>query len=92
MLAPGDIPVGYANKSGTILNLLVRDDLGKSGDPNSMNYEVSYGCDSLAGEYVVNAMLYCSHDHKYPVSVRTKASAQNEQGQVPELAAPLIAS
>src|SRR5262245_27488074 len=32
---PGDVPVGYSNKSGMIFNLL-RDDLGHSGDPNSM--------------------------------------------------------
>ena len=40
--APGDVPVGYSNKSGAVFNL-VRDDLGKGGDPNSMNYEVAYG-------------------------------------------------
>jgi len=28
--APGDVPVGYSNKSGGVLNLL-RDDLGKEG-------------------------------------------------------------
>src|SRR2546421_487736 len=33
--APGDVPVGYSNKSGVIFNL-VRDDLGKGSDPNSM--------------------------------------------------------
>src|SRR5262245_62824897 len=54
--APGDVPVGYSNKSGVMLNL-VRDDLGKGGDPNSMHYEASYGRGHLPGEYVVNAML-----------------------------------
>ncbi len=39
---PGDVPVGYSNKGGAIFNL-VRDDLGHSGDPNSLNYEVAYG-------------------------------------------------
>jgi hypothetical protein len=34
--APGDVPVGYSNKAGMIFNLL-RDDLGHSGDPVSMN-------------------------------------------------------
>ena len=38
---PGDVPVGYSDKSGMIFNLL-RDDLGHPGDPNSMNYEVAY--------------------------------------------------
>ena len=30
--APGDVPVGYSNKSGVIFNLL-RDDLGRNADP-----------------------------------------------------------
>ena len=78
---PGDVPVGYSNKSGSIFNL-VRDDLGKSGDPNSMNYEVSYGRGHWPGEYVVNAMLYRSRDHKFPVPAQIKVSLQNQQGQV----------
>lgn len=79
--APGDVPVGYSNKSGVIFNL-VRDDLGKGGDPNSMNYEVAYGRGYWPGEYVVNAMLYRSRDHKFPVSVQIKVSLQNQQGLV----------
>jgi hypothetical protein len=79
--APDDVPVGYSNKSGAIFNL-VRDDLGKGGDPNSMNYEVSYGRGHLPGEYVVNAMLYRSRDNKFPVPVRIKVSLQNQQGEV----------
>src|SRR6266851_5608621 len=57
--APGDVPVGYSNKAGMIFNLL-RDDLGHSGDPNSMNYEVAYGRGRWPGEYTVNAHLYRS--------------------------------
>jgi hypothetical protein len=79
--APGDVPVGYSNKSGMIFNL-VRDDLGKGGDPNSLNYEVSYGRGRSPGEYVVNAMLYRSRDEKYPVNARIKVSHQNQQGEV----------
>jgi len=78
---PGDVPVGYSNKSGMIFNL-VRDDLGKGGDPNSMNYEVSYGRGHWSGEYVVNAMLFRSRDNKYPVPVQIKVSLQNRQGEV----------
>jgi hypothetical protein len=78
---PGDVPVGYSNKSGMIFNL-VRDDLGKGGDPNSMNYEVSYGRGHWPGEYVVNAMLFRSRDNKYPVPVQIKVSLQNRQGEV----------
>ena len=79
--APGDVPVGYSNKSGMIFNL-VRDDLGRGGDPNSMNYEVSYGRGRWPGEYVVNAMLYRSRDQKYPVDARIVVSQQNQQGEV----------
>ena len=78
---PGDVPVGYSNKSGMIFNL-VRDDLGKGGDPNSMNYEVSYGRGHWPGEYVVNAMLFRSRDNKYPLPVQIKVSLQNRQGEV----------
>jgi len=78
---PGDVPVGYSNKSGMIFNL-VRDDLGHSEDPNSMNYEVSYGRGHWPGEYVVNAMLYRSLDQKYPVPVKIKVALQNQQGDV----------
>src|SRR6266403_1546920 len=78
---PGDVPVGYSNKGGAIFNL-VRDDLGHSGDPNSMNYEVSYGRGRWPGEYVVNAHLYRSTDRKFPVGAQIKVSLQNQQGQV----------
>src|ERR1700739_685502 len=61
---PGAGPGGYSDKSGMIFNLL-RDDLGHSGDPNSMNYEVAYGRGHWAGEYVVNAMLSCSHHDEF---------------------------
>ena len=78
---PGDVPVGYSNKSGMIFNL-VRDDLGRGGDPNSMNYEVAYGRGHWAGEYVVNAMLYRSRDHKLPVACQVRVSLQGEKGEV----------
>jgi hypothetical protein len=81
---PGDVPVGYSNKSGIIFNLL-RDDLGKGGDPNSMNYEVAYGRGHWPGEYVVNAMLYRSRDHKFPVPAHVKISLQNEKGGVQQV-------
>src|SRR6266576_7335291 len=67
----GDVPVGYSSKSGVIFNL-VRDDLGKGSDPNSMNYEIAYGRGHWPGEYVVNAMLYRSRDRKYPVGAQIK--------------------
>ena len=81
---PGDVPVGYSNKSGMIFNLL-RDDLGRGGDPNSMNYEVAYGRGHWAGEYVVNAMLYRNRDRVFPVPVVVKVSLQGEGGQVQQI-------
>jgi len=79
--APGDVPIGYSNKSGAIFNL-VRDDQGKGGDPNSMNYEVAYGRGHWPGEYVVNTMLYRSRDEKYPIAVQVKVSLQDSSGKV----------
>ncbi|MBV8534844.1 MAG: hypothetical protein JO128_04575 [Alphaproteobacteria bacterium] len=76
---PGDVPVGYSNKSGMIFNL-VRDDLGRSGDPNSMNYEIAYGRGHWGGEYVVNAMLYRTRDHKLPVNATVKLSLEADSG------------
>ncbi len=55
--APGDVPVGYSNKGGTIFNLL-RDDLGQRGDATELNYEISYSRGVPAGEYTVNVHLY----------------------------------
>jgi hypothetical protein len=81
---PGDVPVGYSNKGGAIFNL-VRDDLGRSGDPNSMNYEVSYGRGRWAGEYAVNAHLYRSADGHFPVPITVTASVQDDDGRVRQI-------
>jgi hypothetical protein len=82
--APGDVPVGYSNKAGMIFNLL-RDDLGHSGDPNSMNYEVAYGRGRWAGEYTVNAHLYRSADHRFPIKVKARVQMQTPEGLVRNL-------
>jgi hypothetical protein len=82
--APGDVPVGYSNKAGMIFNLL-RDDLGHSGDPNSMNYEVAYGRGRWPGEYTVNAHLYRSADHRFPVKVTARVQMQTPEGLVRNL-------
>jgi hypothetical protein len=80
----GDVPVGYSNKSGIIFNL-VRDDLGRGGDPNSMNYEVAYGRGHWPGEYIVNAMLYRSRDAIRPVPVSVRVSLRTEAGAVQQI-------
>jgi hypothetical protein len=79
--APGDVPVGYSNKAGMIFNLL-RDDLGRTGDPVSMNYEIAYGRGLWPGEYVVNAHLYRSVDNHFPVPVTAKVSVRGPDGEV----------
>src|SRR5262249_6609960 len=81
---PGDVPVGYSNKSGVIFNLL-RDDLGRSADLNSMNYEVAYGRGKWPGEYVVNAMLYRDRDHVFPVPATVRVSLQGDDGEVQQV-------
>lgn len=82
--APGDVPVGYSNKAGMIFNLL-RDDLGHSGDPVSMNYEIAYGRGLWAGEYTVNAHLYRSADNHFPVPVIAKVQVRGSDGIVKNL-------
>ncbi len=79
--APGDVPVGYSNKSGVVFNLL-RDDLGRSGDPVSMNYEIAYGRGLWPGEYTVNAHFYRSLDNHFPVNAVAKVSVRGPDGDV----------
>jgi len=82
--APGDVPVGYSNKSGMVFNL-VRDDLGHSGDPLSMNYEIAYGRGIFPGEYTVNAHVYRSVDNHFPIPVRATVSVHDPDGSVRKL-------
>jgi hypothetical protein len=79
--APGDVPVGYSNKSGVVFNL-VRDDLGHSGDPVSMNYEIAYGRGLWPGEYTVNAHLYRTVDRRFPITVHAMVSVHDPDGHV----------
>ncbi len=70
--APGDRPVGYSNKSGTVFNLL-RDDLGMAQDVTNYNYEVAYSRGMPAGEYVANVHMYRGVGVTYPVAVKLVA-------------------
>jgi hypothetical protein len=80
VLAPGDRPVGYSNKSGTIFNLL-RDDLGKVQDITDYNYEVAYSRGMPAGEYIVNVHMYRGVGVAYPVYVKLVATAKADPQQ-----------
>lgn len=73
--APGDQPVGYSNKNGTIFNLL-RDDRGGEQDVTDANYEVAYSRGMPAGEYVANVHMYEGIDVTYPVDVKVAASVR----------------
>ncbi len=67
--APGDVPVGYSNKSGLIMNL-VRDDLGKYMDITDMNYEVIFSRGNPPGEYICNVHWYANRAHEQSVPVK----------------------
>jgi len=72
--APGDVPVGYSNKGGAIFNLL-RDDLGRIGDPTNQNYEISYSRGLPPGEYTANVHLYRNASGR-PIDVTMTVSAK----------------
>ena len=72
---PGDMPVGYSNKDGTVFNLL-RDDLGRDSDLTNLNYEFSYSRGVPAGEYTVNVHLYRNSGHHYPIPVTISVSVK----------------
>ena len=84
--APGDVPVGYSNKSGQIFNLL-RDDLGRKQDITDYNYEVAYTRGAPGGEYVVNLHMYRGRSVSYPIAVKVVASAKGDSARA---AKPLV--
>jgi hypothetical protein len=71
---PGDVPVGYSNKGGVIFNLL-RDDLGRVGDPTTQNYEISFSRGLPPGEYTANVHLY-RNPNGQPVDVTMVVSTK----------------
>ena len=75
--APGDVPVGYSNKSGGVFNLL-RDDLGKAQDMTDYNYEVTYTRGAPAGEYVVNVHMYRGINVSYPIPVKLTVNVKHD--------------
>jgi hypothetical protein len=78
--APGDVPVGYSNKSGLIFNLL-RDDLGRNADPTQLNYEVSYSRGVPPGEYAVNLHMYRNKSKVSPVKVTVVTSVKKPNAE-----------
>ena len=82
--APGDVPVGYSNKSGLIFNLL-RDDLGSHADPTDVNFETSFSRGIPPGEYTINVHLFRNLENTYPINVRVvvRVKTDNEAGARP---------
>ena len=78
--APGDVPVGYSNKSGVIFNLL-RDDLGRNADPTQLNYEVSYSRGVPPGEYAINLHMYRNKSKVSPVKVTVVTSVKRPNAE-----------
>ncbi len=72
---PGDTPVGYSNKDGSVFNLL-RDDLGRDSDLTNLNYEFSYSRGVPSGEYTVNVHLYRNSGHHFPLPVTVAVSVK----------------
>ena len=75
--APGDVPVGYANKGGRVFNLL-RDDLGQFGDATRLNYEIAYSRGTPAGGYTVNLHLYRNSAGRLPVPAVVVVSLKHD--------------
>jgi hypothetical protein len=78
--APGDVPVGYSNKSGKVFDLL-RDDLGMAQDMTDSNHEVAYSRGAPAGEYTVNVHMYRGVNVTYPVPVKVIVSLKPDRTQ-----------
>jgi hypothetical protein len=88
--APGDVPVGYSNKSGKVFDLL-RDDLGRAHDMTDYNYEVAYTRGRPGGEYVVNLHMYRGRSVSYPVAVKVVASVKGDpSGSAKQLVATTV--
>jgi len=79
------VPVGYSNKGGLICNLL-RDDLGRVGDPLDVNHEITV-CRGIqtGGEYVLNLHLFRNINGTLPIPVNVKISARSPRGDGREL-------
>lgn len=66
--APDNRPVGYSHPGDGHCNLL-RDDLGRTVDPQSRNQEMVVCRGVAAGEWIVDTMLYHSYDGVEPIQV-----------------------
>jgi hypothetical protein len=82
--APGDVPVGYSNHQGRIMNLL-RDDTGQAYDDGLGNhrYEIAYSRGMPAGEYIINVVSYrVGSVSLYPITVYVRASVKTGNSMI----------
>ena len=87
--APGDVPVGYSNKSGHIFNLL-RDDLGKAHDVTDYNYEGRVHARD-AWRRVRHQPSCTAPGLSYPVAVKIVASVKGDPtGSAKQLVATTV--
>lgn len=93
VIAPGDVPVGYSNKSGKIFSLL-RDDLGRIMDITNVNMEFAYSRGMPPGEYVINVHLYRTNLAPLPIEatiqVRLTNTIGNPDGQMSQVASARV--
>ncbi len=75
--APGDVPVGYSNKSGRSFDLL-RDDLGTPKDLSDLNYEIAYSRGLAPGEYIVNVHMYRALGVAFPIPVKVNVTVNKD--------------
>lgn len=78
--APGDVPVGFSNRSGVVFDLL-RDDLGRRWDLINSNYENSYSRGIVSGEYTVNVHWYNNFSGAQTVPVTVVVSVDAFSGE-----------
>jgi len=79
--APGDDPVGYANKGGQVFDLL-RDDQGITSDLTGLNYEFAYSRGTPAGEYTVNLHMYRNKQAIFPIPATVAVSVKKPNDKV----------
>lgn len=78
---PDDFPIGYRNRENKSCNLL-RDDLGKTNDLFTENFENIYCRDLIPGEYIFNIHFYGLKDNSsfinYKIEVRLVSSGKDK--------------
>lgn len=80
---PGDRPVGYSNRGGRVFDLL-RDDLGRRGDPGELNTGIAWARGAPPGEYTFNLHLYRlpAGERSVPVELVVAARPRASTGSV----------